>query len=69
MKNFMGSLKGYYLFAQISSIWLCSVFGGLAAGIWLDKRLGTAPWLLLILLVLGVALAMYTIYRTVTQSK
>jgi F0F1-type ATP synthase assembly protein I len=69
MKNFPGPLKGYYLFLQISSIWLCSIFGGLAAGLWLDKKLGTAPWLLLILVFLGIAFAMYTIYRTVSQMK
>ncbi len=69
MKKFLGPLKGYYLFLQISSIWLCSIFGGLAAGAWLDKRLGTAPWLMIILVVLGIVFAMVVIYRTVTQSK
>lgn len=69
MKKFQGPLKGYYLFAQISSVWLCSVFGGLAAGLWLDRRFETAPFFLLLLLVLGVALAMYSIYQTIKQLK
>jgi F0F1-type ATP synthase assembly protein I len=60
-------LVAYYLFAQISGVWLCSIFGSLVAGLWLDKKLGTAPWFLLILVVLGMAFAIYTIYRTVNQ--
>jgi F0F1-type ATP synthase assembly protein I len=67
MKKYLGTLKGYHLVIQISGIMLCSVFGSLGAGIWLDKRLGTTPWLLLILMILGMAFAMYTIYRTVKQ--
>jgi F0F1-type ATP synthase assembly protein I len=68
MKKYLGPLKGYHLVIQISGILLCSVFGSLGAGIWLDRKLGTTPWLLLILMILGIALAMYTIYRTVKQA-
>ncbi len=57
----------YYLFAQISGMWLCSIFGSLAAGLWIDKNLGTAAWFLLVLVVLGLVFAVYSIYRTVTQ--
>lgn len=32
-----------------------STFVGLAIGYWLDRWLGTAPWLLLVFLVLGIA--------------
>jgi F0F1-type ATP synthase assembly protein I len=66
MKN-LGPFKGYYLFVQISGILLCSVFGSLGLGIWLDRKLGTAPWLLLLLMILGIAFAMYTIYRAVKE--
>ncbi|MBN1217724.1 MAG: AtpZ/AtpI family protein [Anaerolineae bacterium] len=68
MKKYQGPLKGYYLFAQISGILLCSVFGCLGLGIWLDNKLGTAPWLLLVLMIMGLAFAMYTIYRTVNEA-
>jgi F0F1-type ATP synthase assembly protein I len=69
VKKYLGPIKGYYLAIQISGILLCSVFGSLGAGIWLDKTLGTTPWLLLVLMILGVAFATYTIYRTVNESK
>jgi F0F1-type ATP synthase assembly protein I len=48
---------------QISATLLCSIFGSLFCGIWLDRKLGTTPWLMLVLMVLGIAFAMYTIYR------
>jgi F0F1-type ATP synthase assembly protein I len=69
MKKSLGPFKGYYLFVQISSILLCSVFGSLGAGIWLDRRLGTTPWLLFVLMIAGLVVAMYTIYRTVKGLK
>jgi F0F1-type ATP synthase assembly protein I len=37
------------------------VFTG--AGIWLDKRLGTSPWLLLVFVFAGAAGGFYSIYR------
>jgi F0F1-type ATP synthase assembly protein I len=69
VKKYLGLIKGYQLILQISSILLCSVFGTLFGGIWLDKKLGTSPCLMLVLMVLGVALAMYVIYRTVNEPK
>jgi F0F1-type ATP synthase assembly protein I len=65
MKKYLGLFKGYYLFIQISSILLCSVFGSLGAGLWLDHTLGTTPWLLLVLMIAGFGLGMYTIYRVI----
>jgi F0F1-type ATP synthase assembly protein I len=69
MKKYLGPLKGYYLFVQISSILLCSVFGSLGAGIWLDHKLGTTPWLLFVLMIVGLTVGMYIIYRTVKGLK
>jgi F0F1-type ATP synthase assembly protein I len=37
------------------------VFTG--AGIWLDRRLGTSPWLLLLCVFLGAAGGFYSIYQ------
>jgi len=48
---------------QISGLLLCSVFGSLFAGIWLDKKLGTKPCLMLVLMIVGLAFAMYSIIR------
>lgn len=33
------------------------------AGIWLDKRLGTSPWLLIVLVLGGSALGFWSMYR------
>ncbi len=65
MKKYLGPLKGYQLAMQISSILLCSVFGTLLGGIWLDRKLGTTPWLMLVLMIVGIVFAVVTIYRTV----
>ena len=40
-----------------------SMLGGLYAGQWLDKKLGTAPWLLMIGVFLGAGLSFYSMYR------
>lgn len=69
MKNFSDLIKGYQLVLQISSILLCSIFGALFGGIWLDRRLGTKPCLMLVLMVLGVIFAMVAIYRTVNEQE
>jgi len=39
------------------------MLGGLYAGQWLDKKLGTAPWLLMIGVFLGAGLSFYSMYR------
>jgi len=65
----MKSLKGYYLFAQISGLLLCSVFGAFGFGFWLDKQLGTTPWLSFLLIIAGTALGMYTIFRIIKGQK
>jgi F0F1-type ATP synthase assembly protein I len=69
MKKYREALAGYQLAIQISSILLCSVFGSLFGGIWLDRQLGTTPWLMLVLMVVGIILATYIIYRTVKESQ
>jgi F0F1-type ATP synthase assembly protein I len=42
------------------------VLVGLGAGYWLDGKLGTRPWLLLLGGVLGIAMALLELYRTVS---
>ena len=37
-------------------------------GIWLDNRLNTAPWITLVGLVLGIVLAVTSVYRTISSS-
>ncbi|OGL47850.1 MAG: hypothetical protein A2161_19560 [Candidatus Schekmanbacteria bacterium RBG_13_48_7] len=43
---------------------LCTVIG-LMIGFYLDKWLGTKPWLLLIFLFLGISAGFFTLYREV----
>ncbi|UQZ91118.1 ATPase F0F1 [Deltaproteobacteria bacterium Smac51] len=46
------------MMAQASAVGISfavSIVLGLALGWWLDKKLGTAPWLLLLCLMLGIA--------------
>lgn len=69
MKKYREALAGYQLAIQISSILLCSVFGSLFGGIWLDRQLSTTPWLMLIFMVAGIVGGTYTIYRTVKASQ
>jgi ATP synthase protein I len=40
---------------------------GAGIGIWLDKRFGTEPWLLLVFLLLGIAAAFRAFFRLVRE--
>jgi len=50
-------------FAGIGLQFTISILGGLYAGQWLDKKLGSAPWLLFIGVFLGAGLSFYSMYR------
>jgi F0F1-type ATP synthase assembly protein I len=42
---------------------------GLFAGQWLDRRLGTAPWLLIIGAFMGAAAGFYRLVRAITPAR
>lgn len=63
-----GSLIGLGLFFRLSALVLGSAFGSLLLGIWLDRTLGTAPICTLVLMVLGILLGTFSVYRTVKQA-
>jgi ATP synthase protein I len=42
---------------------------GVFAGQWLDRRMGTAPWLVILGVVLGGAVGFYNLYRTLTTAQ
>ena len=46
-----------------------SVLLGLGLGYWLDKRLGTTPWLFLLGAAFGLAAGFVQFYKTVTGKK
>jgi len=68
MKKHLEALKGYSLAMQISGMMVCSIFGSLFGGLWLDRQFGTTPWLMLILMVLGLLFVIYTLYDIVKSS-
>lgn len=39
------------------------------AGVWLDRRLGTSPWLLIVFVFVGAAGGFYSMYRRVTAAQ
>ena len=39
------------------------------AGIWLDRTLGTGPWLLIVTVFLGAALGFYSLYRNLMKGQ
>ena len=39
------------------------------AGVWLDNRLGTSPWLLIVFVFVGAAGGFYSMYRRVTAAQ
>lgn len=56
--------------AEVSSVGLIlpsSIAVGLFLGYMLDKWLGTAPWMLLIFLVLGVVSGLLSLYRAMKK--
>jgi len=48
---------------QVGGLLACSVLGSLFLGMWLDRRLGSAPCLMIIFVCVGFALAMVGAYR------
>jgi F0F1-type ATP synthase assembly protein I len=62
----------YRKLADISSLAMmlpASIAVGLFFGYWLDKWLKTAPWLLMIMTLLGVASGLISLIRGITKYK
>lgn len=55
--------KGYGQGSRVLAELIAGPAGGVLVGWLLDRWLGTSPWLLLVLLILGFAAAMWNIYR------
>jgi F0F1-type ATP synthase assembly protein I len=54
---------------QITGTLVLIIFCSLLGGIWLDKKLGTTPWLMLVLMVVGLVFAMYTVIRIAIEAQ
>ena len=55
--------NAYALAVSAGTQLVVSVCLGLFAGQWLDKKLGTAPWLLLVGTMAGISLGLYQLIR------
>ena len=52
---------------QIGGLITCSVLGSFFVGMWLDRRLGSAPCLMIVLALTGFGLAVVGAYRLATK--
>jgi F0F1-type ATP synthase assembly protein I len=50
---------------QFAAILVLSAF----AGMWADRKLGTSPWLLIVLVFAGAAAGFYSLYRKLMKGK
>jgi len=46
-----------------------AVLLGAFAGIWLDEKLGTSPWLVIVLVFVGAAVGFYSLYRNLMKGQ
>lgn len=69
MDRFKEALKGYHLAMQISGTLVLIIFCSLFGGIWIDRKLGTTPWVMLVLMVVGLAFAMYTVIQIAQEGQ
>ena len=58
-----GPDKGYKQGSRVLAELIAGPAGGALIGWWLDRLLGTKPWLLLVLLFLGIAAAFWNIVK------
>ncbi len=56
-------------FAGLGIQFVVAMLGGVYAGQWLDRKLGTAPWLLLIGVFSGAGLSFYSMYHKLMKAQ
>ena len=52
---------------QIGGLIICTVLGSFSLGLWLDRRFGSAPCLMVALVIAGFAIAVVGAYRIATR--
>ncbi len=50
---------------QFTAAVILAVFGG----IWLDEKLGTSPWMVVVLVFLGAGIGFYSLYRNLMKGQ
>ena len=56
-------------FAGLGIQFVVAILGGLYAGQWLDRKLGSAPWFLLIGVFSGAGLGFYSMYHKLMKAQ
>jgi ATP synthase protein I len=56
-------------YAGVGLQFALTIVGFMFAGMWLDRRLGTSPWLLILFVFGGAAAGFYSIYRKLTTAQ
>ena len=56
-------------FAGVGLQFAVSIIGGLYLGQWLDRKLGTAPWLLIVGVFAGAGLSFYSMYSKLMKAQ
>ena len=56
-------------FAGLGLQFVIAILGGVYGGQWLDRKLGTAPWLLIIGMFLGAGLSFYSMYTKLMKAQ
>ena len=56
-------------FAGLGLQFVIAILGGLYAGQWLDRKLGSAPWFLVIGVFLGAGLSFYGMYSKLMKAQ
>ena len=60
--------KGVYILSTAGLQIVVSILIGFGAGLWLDRWLGTKPWLMLLFIIFGVAAGFLNVYRIVKNA-
>lgn len=56
-------------FAGLGLQFVIAILGGVYGGQWLDRKLGSAPWLLIIGMFLGAGLSFYSMYSKLMKAQ
>lgn len=59
------ALKNLAYLTQVAFIMLTPIIGGVYLGNWLDEKLNTSPWILLVAIILGVGTAFMSLFKFV----
>jgi F0F1-type ATP synthase assembly protein I len=59
------AIKNLAYLTQVAFLMLTPIIGGVYLGNWIDEKLGSSPWILLLGIVMGVGTAFLSLYKFV----